>query len=80
MTIENVLSLLGWSMVINFGILAIWALAMKLAPELLYRTQSMFTTLPREQIEKSLYLLAGQYKMAILLTHFGPYCALRIVF
>ncbi len=80
MTIENTLAVLGWSMVINFSILIIWALAMMLMPNLTYRTQSLFTSISREEFDKIMYKMMGQYKMAILLTHFGPYVAMRIVF
>jgi hypothetical protein len=80
MTIENTLAVLGWSMVVNFGILMVWALAMKLAPDLIYRTQSLVTSISREDMDKAMYTMMGQYKIALLVTHFGPYIALRIVF
>jgi hypothetical protein len=80
MTIENTLAVLGWSMVVNFGILLVWALALKLMPDLTYRTQTLVTSISREDFDRIMYRLMGQYKMAILLTHFGPYIALRIVF
>jgi len=80
MTIENTLAVLGWSMVVNFGILMVWALAIKLAPGLLYRTQSIVTAISREDMDRIMYTLMGQFKLALLVTHFGPYIALRIVF
>jgi len=80
MTIENTLAVLGWSMVVNFGILMIWVLALKLMPDLTYRTQSFITSISREEFDRVMYTMMGQYKLAILLTHFGPYIALRIVF
>ena len=80
MTIENTLAVLGWSMVVNFGILMIWVLALKLMPDLTYRTQSFITSISREEFDRVMYTMMGQYKIAILLTHFGPYIALRIVF
>ena len=80
MTIENTLAVLGWSMVVNFGILLVWALALKLMPDLTYRTQTLVTSISREDFDRIMYRLMGQYKMAIMLTHFGPYIALRIVF
>ena len=80
MTIENTLAVLGWSMVVNFGILLVWALAIKLAPGLLYRTQSIVTAISREDMDRIMYTLMGQFKLALLVTHFGPYIALRIVF
>ncbi len=80
MTIENMLAVLGWSMVINFGILIIWAISMKLMPDLTYRMQSLVASISREDFDKAMYTMMGQYKIALLVTHFGPYIGLRIVF
>ncbi len=80
MTIQNTLAILGWSMVVNFGVLFIWFSALKLMPDLTYRTQTFVTDISREDFDRIMYTLMGQYKMAIILTHFGPYIALRIVF
>ncbi len=80
MAIENILAVLGWSMVVNFGILLVWAIAMKLMPNLTYRTQSLVTTISREDFDRIMYTMMGQFKIALIITHFGPYVALRIVF
>jgi Na+-transporting methylmalonyl-CoA/oxaloacetate decarboxylase gamma subunit len=80
MTIENTLAVLGWSMVVNFAVLLFWALAMKLMPNFIYRTQSLVTAISREDFDRILYTMMGQFKIALLITHFGPYVALRIVF
>jgi hypothetical protein len=80
MSIENILAVLGWSMVVNIGILLIWVLAMKFMPELTYRTQSLVTSISREEFDRIMYTMMGHYKIALLITHFGPYVALRIVF
>ena len=79
MTMETVASVLGWSMVINFSIFLIWALAMTLMPDFTYKTQTMVTSISREDFNKAMYRMMGQYKIALLVTHVGPYLALRIV-
>ena len=76
---ETVASVLGWSMVINFGIFLIWVVAMTMMPDLTYKTQSLVTQISREYFDKAMYKMMGQYKIALLVTHFGPYIALRIV-
>ena len=76
---ETVASVFGWSMVINFGIFLIWVVAMTLMPDLTYKTQSLVTQISREDFDKAMYKMMGQYKIALLVTHFGPYIALRIV-
>jgi len=80
MTIETTLAVLGWSMVVNFGILLIWGLAMMLMPDLTYRTQSLVSKISREDFDRLMYTMMGHYKIALFVTHFGPYVALRIVF
>ena len=80
MTVENVMAVLGWSMVINFGIFLLWVMAMRLMPDLTYRTQSLVTSISREDFDKIMYEMMGKYKLALLVTHFGPYVAMRIVF
>ena len=79
MTVENILAVLGWCMVINFSILMIWALAMMLAPNLAYRTQSLVASISQEEFERTIYKLMGFYKIGIILFNFAPYVAIRIV-
>jgi len=80
MTVENTLAVLGWSMVVNFGILLVWALALMLMPDLTYRIQSLVTRISREDFDRIMYTMMGHYKIALFVTHLGPYIALRIVF
>jgi hypothetical protein len=80
MLIENILAVLGWSMVINMGVFLVWVLAMLFMPELTYRSQSLVTSISREEFDRVSYTMMGHYKIAILITHLGPYIALRIVF
>jgi hypothetical protein len=80
MTVENILAVLGWCMVVNFGVLLIWAVAMMIAPNLTYRTQSLVTSISQEEFARTIYRLMGQYKLAILMFNFAPYIAIRIVF
>jgi len=80
MLVENILAVLGWSMVINMGIFLVWVLAIFFMPELTYRSQSLVTSISREEFDRVMYTMMGHYKIAILITHLGPYIALRIVF
>ncbi|MCH9695429.1 MAG: hypothetical protein K0U72_13035 [Gammaproteobacteria bacterium] len=80
MTPQDVTAVLGWSMVLNFTVFLIWVLAMTTMPNLTYRTQALVSSISRDDYEKIMYRLLGQYKLALLLTHVGPYVALRIVF
>ena len=79
MSAETVTSVLGWSMVINFTIFFVWVIAMQLMPDLTYKTQTLVTSITREESDLVMYRMMGQYKILMLVTHFGPYVALRIV-
>ena len=80
MTPQDLTAVLGWSMVINFTVFVIWVLAMMLMPNFTYKTQALVSPISREDFDRIMYRLLGQYKLALLLTHVGPYIALRIVF
>jgi hypothetical protein len=77
---QDLIAVLGWSMVINVTVFLIWVLALTLMPNLTYKTQALVSPISREDFDRIMYRLLGQYKLALLLTHFGPYIALRIVF
>jgi hypothetical protein len=79
MIVENILAVLGWCMVINFGIMFIWAIATMAAPNLVYRTQGLVTSISREDFDRIIYRLMGQFKLGIILFNFAPYMAIRIV-
>lgn len=79
MDTETITSVLGWSMVVNFAIFFLWVIAMKLMPNLTYKTQSLVTSITREEFDLVMYKIMGQYKVLMLITHIGPYVALRIV-
>ena len=79
MSPETITSVLGWSMVINFAIFFVWVIAMNLMPNQTYKTQSLVTSITREEFDLVMYKIMGQYKILMLITHFGPYVALRIV-
>jgi hypothetical protein len=79
MNAETITSVLGWSMVINLTIFFVWVIAMKLMPNLTYKTQSLVTSITREEFDLVMYKMMGQYKILMLVTHVGPYVALRIV-
>lgn len=80
MTIEETLAVLGWCMVVNFGVLLIWIIARAVAPNLMYRTQRLVTSISQEDFDRTMYTLMGQFKLAIILFNLAPYVALRIVF
>lgn len=80
MTVDNTIAVLGWCMVVNFGLLLFWFLAIQLMPNLVYRSQALVTSMSREDLDRTLYRLMGQFKLAVIIFNLAPYIALRIVF
>lgn len=80
MTVDNVIAVLGWCMVINFGLMLFWMLAIWLMPNFVYRSQGLVTSMNREDLDRTLYQLMGQFKFAVIIFNLAPYIALRIVF
>ncbi len=80
MTVDNLIAVLGWCMVINFGLMLFWVLAIWLMPNVVYRSQALVTSMSREDLDRTMYRLIGQFKFAVVIFNLAPYLALRIVF
>jgi hypothetical protein len=80
MTIEQLTVFLGWSTVINAGLM-LWAvIALALMPDLVYKMQGLVTKLRREDLEKAMYHFLGLFKLGIIFLNFTPYLVLRLFF
>ena len=80
MTIEQLIVFLGWSTVINAGLM-LWAvIALATMPDLVYKAQGMVTKLSREELEKAMYHFLGLFKLGIIFLNFTPYLVLRLFF
>ena len=80
MTIEQLTIFLGWSTVINAGLM-LWAvIALALMPNLVYKAQGLVVNLSREELEKTMYNFLGLFKLGIIFLNFTPYIVLRLFF
>lgn len=79
MTIELILSVLGWSALINLGILLWWFLFMTLAHDWTYRVHSRFYKIPMESFDTIHYAGMLIFKLGTFMFFIVPYLALRIV-
>ena len=81
MTIEFIREVLGWCMVINFGILLWWFLWIRLAHDWVYLLQKKWfiKQLSEEHFNTFNYAGLGLFKAGIILFNLVPYIALRIV-
>ena len=80
MTIEQLTVFLGWSTVINAGLM-LWAvIALAVMPDLVYKMQGLVSKLSREDLEKAMYHFLGLFKLGIIFLNFTPYLVLRLFF
>jgi len=79
MDIETLTRFFMWCTIINGTLFAVWALFIKLAPELVYRTQAAWVDLPRETVLTVLYCYLGVFKIAYLILNVVPFVALLII-
>lgn len=79
MDIQALTTFFMWCTIINGGILTLWTLLCMFAPELVYRTQSIWFPIPRETFNVILYSFLGLFKIAFLVFSAVPYIALLIV-
>jgi len=68
-----------WCTIINGGLLAFWTVFAAFAPDLVYRTQSMWFPIPRETYNVVMYSFLGVFKIFFLVFNLVPYVALLIV-
>jgi hypothetical protein len=79
MTIEILSAILGWSTLINMGIVTLWFLLIVLAHDWVYQLHSRWFTLSVERFDTIHYAGMAFYKMSIYLFNLVPFLALQIV-
>lgn len=68
-----------WCTVIDGALLAFWIVICRLAPDLVYRTQSWWFPIPRETFDILIYSFLGLFKLLFLVFNAVPYMALLII-
>lgn len=79
MTLELFRAVLGWSAVINMGLLLWWFLFITFARDWIYRLHSKFFTLSEEHFNVLHYTGMMLLKLGTLMFFVVPYLALSIV-
>ena len=79
MTLELFRAILGWSALINIGILTLWFLMVAVARDWMYQLHSRFYNIPEAHFDSLHYAGMMFYKIAVWLFFIAPYLALRIV-
>ena len=68
-----------WCTIINGALLVLWTTMCILAPDLVYRMQSIWFPIPRETFNVVIYSFLGLFKIFFLAFNVVPYVALLIV-
>ncbi len=79
MTLQLLSDFFLWCTIINGGLLIFWVVLIWVAPDLIYRTQSYWFPLSREQFDQVIYAFLGLFKIFLLFFNLTPYLALRIL-
>lgn len=79
MTVELVQAILGWSALLNMGILIWWFLFLSLAHDWTYKMHSRFYVVSRENFDNIHYAGMLIFKLLIFIFFIVPYVVLRIV-
>ncbi len=79
MNIELLAALLGWSAVINIGVLLYWSIILLLAPNWMYRVSTQWFAMSEQQFSTIQYCFLGGFKLCILFFNVVPYFAIKIV-
>ena len=79
MTVNIFLGVLGWSDVINFGLLMWWFLWILFAHDFVYRMHSKWFKVSVEKFDAIHYAGIAFYKISIIVFNVVPYLALQII-
>ena len=79
MTVDILLGTLGWSAVINIGLLLWWFLWIMFAHDFVYRMHSKWFKIPVEKFDAIHYAGMAFHKITIIVFNVVPYLALRII-
>ncbi len=78
MDMNTLETFLGWCLVVNIGVLLIWALAM-LTGDWAMRLQTGVSKLDLGQVRALNFQLMGQFKLLIFIFNLAPWLALVIM-
>ena len=79
MDIQTLTTFFMWCTILNAGILALWAIIFLAAPDWVYRTQTRFFSISREQFDLAFYGFMGIYKALFIIFILIPWLALLII-
>ena len=79
MDIQILESFFMWCTIINSTVYLIWVLFFVVAPNFVYRQQSRWFPIPRENYNVIIYSALGFFKIILIVFNIAPYLALVII-
>lgn len=79
MNIDTIRAALGWSSIINMGLLLWWFFALTVLHDLVYQWHSKWFKLSVERFDEIHYAGMAFFKIVVFVFNIVPYFALRIV-
>ena len=79
MDIQQLTDFFMWCTVVNLGIFVYWVGWLVFAPEMVYKIQSRFFPIDRENYNRIIYFLVGLYKLQIIILFLIPYLVLEFM-
>ena len=79
MNVETLTGFLMWCTVINGALLLLWTGACAFIPDTVYRLQSRWFPISRDQYNLVMYSYLGLFKLMFLVFNLVPFAALLIV-
>ena len=74
---RNLQTFLGWSTVINTGILVVWYLALIFAHDFIFKTHTWWFEISEKRFDEIHYTMYMYYKSAVTFFNVIPYLILR---
>ena len=79
MELELIAKILGWVVIINFGVLLIWFLAITFVRDWFYKVQNNWFSIPKEKLDLIHYCYMAAFELIIFAFFLAPYIAIRMV-
>jgi hypothetical protein len=79
MSLEMLTSFLGWVTIINMAILATSAITITALKQPIRKLHAKITLVSEDKLDEFYLSFLGNYKLAILMLNFAPYCALKLM-
>ncbi|QOL27041.1 hypothetical protein LP316_07060 [Thalassotalea sp. LPB0316] len=73
------MKLLAWCLILNYGVLLLWFIALVLAKPMIYKMHSRWFDISFEQFNQMNYICFGFYKILVFVFNLAPYIGLKLI-